>query len=475
MKNFNPTVYPIIGMSPGNSYFKDEEVSYLLKTVVEQFGRTAILIADIPAISTYIAFGYPENRARRDKAIPKGNALKNRVLKAMSELGYSHDIVKIFDWEKEIEDNEAYKVKYNQVLALYNDNKEFHKIANSTTRGVLEGSKREIKDIQKATGIAVHYLLSELAFLEFVPVYLKVEKVVYVYHKNWEVYENYITGKYDSIAKSHLDFLLIENPYETYNPIWGLEDEEEDVNFKDVLDRIEKTKNLRVGFSNYIPAFMYDSNYGNFSGIFYDIITEIAKKYNWSIRWTEEVGYGVIIDGLNNNRFDIFGSTVWPTPERKQKADFSISLYKSETFIWVRSDYGKTDDDIRNDENARVAVKENDISDSIAKSDFPNNHKVRVPQLSDTTEILKFVTEGRADFTFAESYLVECFNKTSPIKLVSTSKNPIRIYENTIIFKQGESKLKELLNKELILLKENGTIARLIKKYTGEENTFIIE
>jgi hypothetical protein len=154
---------------------------------------------------------------------------------------------------------------------------------------------------------------------------------------------------------------------------------------------IEKTKNLRVGFSNYIPAFMYDSNYGNFSGIFYDIITEIAKKYNWSIRWTEEVGYGVIIDGLNNNRFDIFGSTVWPTPERKQKADFSISLYKSETFIWVRADYRKNDDDIRNDKNARVAVKENDISDSIAKSDFPNNHKVRVPQLSDTTEILKFV------------------------------------------------------------------------------------
>jgi len=78
MTNFNQKNYYIIGMSPGNSYFKDEEVHYLLKTVVERFGRVAIFIADIPAISTYVAFGYPENRARRDKAIPQGNALKNR-------------------------------------------------------------------------------------------------------------------------------------------------------------------------------------------------------------------------------------------------------------------------------------------------------------------------------------------------------------------------------------------------------------
>jgi cyclo(L-tyrosyl-L-tyrosyl) synthase len=72
-------VYPIIGMSPGNSYFKDDEIKYLLKTAVDRYGRVAVMIADIPAISTYIALGYPENRARRDKALPQGNLLKNRT------------------------------------------------------------------------------------------------------------------------------------------------------------------------------------------------------------------------------------------------------------------------------------------------------------------------------------------------------------------------------------------------------------
>lgn len=475
MINFNPKTYHIIGMSPGNSYFKDEEVIYLLKTVVERFGRVAILIADIPAISTYVAFGYSENRARRDKAIPRGNALRNRVIKAMSRLGYSEDAVKILDWRREIGNKKSYKEKYARICSLYGNNRDFHEIASSTTRRVLEGSKRGIKDIEKAVGIAVHYLLSELAFLEFAPAYLGVEKAVYVYHKNWEVYEDYIAGKYDNAVKPHLDFLLIENPYETFNPIWGLEDGDENGDYDDVLDRIEKTQTLRVGFTNYVPALMYDRDYDNFSGIFYDIIIEICKKYGWRVRWTEEVGYGVIIDGLDNKRFDIFGSTVWPTPERKPKAEFSISLYKSPTFVWVRSDYRKTDDEIRNDGTARAAVKENDITDSITKSDFPDNRQVRVPQLSETAELLKFVAEGRADFTFVEPVLAQHFNKTSPVRLVPTSKHPIRVYENTIIMKRGEIRLKKLLDNELALMKHNGTITRLIKKYAGTDNAIIVD
>lgn len=475
MKKIDLKTYHIIGMSPGNSYFKDEEVQYLLKAVVEQFGRVAILIADIPAISTYVAFGYRENRARRDKAIPQGNALKNRVIKAMTKLGYSDDAVKIVDWEAEIEDNPVYGQKYENILHLYKANKKFHDACDFTTREVLKGSKRDIPDIEKATRIAVHYLLSEFSFLEFAPGYLGVTKVVYVYHKNWKVYEDYIGGKFDGVARPHLDFLLMENPYETYSPIWGLEEEEESGVFSDVLERIRRTKTLRVGFTNYVPVLMYDRDYDNFSGIFYEIIIEISKKHKWHVRWTEEVGYGVIIDGLNDNRFDIFGSTVWPTPERKSKAEFSVSLYKSPTFVWVRADYRKTDDEMRNDVTIRVAVKENDITDSIARSDFPNNRQVRVPQLADTTELLRLVAENRADFTFVEPYLAEHFNRTSPIKLVKTSEKPIRIYENTFILKRGEMRLKRLLDRELRILKKNGTIRGLIKKYTGSEGTFIVE
>ncbi|HLC48814.1 MAG TPA: tRNA-dependent cyclodipeptide synthase [Candidatus Andersenbacteria bacterium] len=205
----NCNEYHIIGMSPGNSYFKDEEILYLLKTTIDRFGKVAILIADIPAISTYIALGYPENRARRDKAIPKGNALKNRVRKIMAKLGYSEDIVRIIDWEHEVENNSEYQKSYQNVLELYKQNRAFHSAADTTTYLVLESSKKDFDDIELATGIAVHYLLSEFAFLEFAPSFLEATKVIYVYHKNWQVYEDYIAGKFDHVVRPNLGFLLL--------------------------------------------------------------------------------------------------------------------------------------------------------------------------------------------------------------------------------------------------------------------------
>lgn len=201
-------MYPIIGMSPGNSYFKDEVVRSLLSTIVSKYGKTAVLIADIPAISTYVALGYPLNRARRDKALPQGNNLKNRTKRIADELGYTAEQVRIVDWETEVENNVGYKEVYEKVLHLYKTNPAFEKEADDTTKEVLIGTGKEIGDVDAAAKIAVHYLISEIAFLEYAPTFFNVEKIAYVYHKNWPVYEGYIAGKFDGVVKEKMGFIL---------------------------------------------------------------------------------------------------------------------------------------------------------------------------------------------------------------------------------------------------------------------------
>jgi len=472
MENSQVSELYIIGMSPGNSYFKDREIEYLLKTLVEKYGKVGILIADIPAVSTYMALGYPENRARRDKAIPKGNALKNRVRKVAERLGYPEDSVQIFDWAGEVEENSEYQESYRKISDLYDRNDLFREFANETTRVVLEGSGKKIEDLEQATKIAVHYLLSELAFLEFVPGYVGVEKVIYAYHKNWEVYERYISGQFDNITREHLDFLLLENPYETFNPLWGLEEgegKEEDVEYESILDRIRQTGVLRVGFFAYDPAFIHDDAYGGMRGVFHDVIVKIAEKNDWEIQWSEEVGYGVIADGLREGRFDVFGSTVWPTEERKADADFSISLYGSPVFVWARPDFVSSIDRLREMKAVNVSVKEGDIQDSIAKDEFPNLRVVRVPQLADVLEVLRFVSDERADVTFAEPYLLDHFRKEEGRKLVSVTNTPVRIFENAFMFRKGESELKQLFDDEIASLIQSGEIQELLIKYVGED------
>src|SRR5271156_5731524 len=105
----------IIGMSPGNSYFKDYEVSFLLREAIARFGRCVVMVADVPAIATYIALGYEQNRAR-NKAIPKGNNLKNRTRRLAQSLGYDEEQVRIIDWSEEIEPNSKFKHHYQCIL-----------------------------------------------------------------------------------------------------------------------------------------------------------------------------------------------------------------------------------------------------------------------------------------------------------------------------------------------------------------------
>jgi len=201
--------YPIIGMSPGNSYFKDDTVRFLLKTVVERYGKAAVFIPDIPAISTFKALGYDEAKAR-SKAILKGNNLKNRTRRLIDELELNEQTIHVVEWETEIMNNTEYKEKYDMVLKMYNSNPDFREAARSTTASVLYDSQNQITDLESAIDIAIHYLLSELAFLEFAPEFFKVERVVYIYHNTWPVFENYINGSFDRINRSHLGFLQLK-------------------------------------------------------------------------------------------------------------------------------------------------------------------------------------------------------------------------------------------------------------------------
>lgn len=428
--------YYVIGMSPGNSYFGDEEVEYLLKTLIEKFSKVLIMVADVPAISTYVGIGYPENRARREKAIPQGNLLKNKVKRIMETKGYTDNQVRILDWKNEVENNNEYQEKYNEIKKLFDLNGSFRKDALDTTKKVIENKLKPGVDIKEGSEIAVHYLLSEFAFLEFAPKYLSVKKVTYVYHKNWFIFEKYISGKYDGVEKKYLSFLLWENPWETFRTLGS-------------MGSISKDKKiLKAGFSNYPPIFYYDKNEKKYDGFFYEIIKSFAEKFNYEIVFSEETGYGVIQDGLNSGRIDIFASPVWPTLERKEELTFSNSLFESEVYIYISEE-----NQFESLENKSVVVKQKDISESLANEFFSDNRKVFVPQLSEPIEILSSIVEMKGDFTFAEESLANIYNENNKVKVVKFTEKPIKIYDNCFALGKNNQELKEKIDIYILEMK----------------------
>jgi cyclo(L-tyrosyl-L-tyrosyl) synthase len=201
--------YAIIGMSPGNSYFSEQNIEYLLCEVMPVFTKIIIFVPDIPAIATYEAMGYPRNRAKQ-KAILKGNNLKNKTLKIIRKLKIENQ-TSIVSWKTEIENNEVYEKCFKNIMNAFNSNNEFFRAINSTTKQVLLNTNKKITNIHDATLIANHYLLSELAFLEFANTYYRCDICTYIYHRKWPIFEDYIQGKFDGIPKNHLAFLLINS------------------------------------------------------------------------------------------------------------------------------------------------------------------------------------------------------------------------------------------------------------------------
>ncbi len=456
----------IIGMSPGNSYFKDFEVRFLLKESIERFGRCAIMVADVPAIATYMALGYEPSKAR-NKAIPKGNNLKNRTRRLAESLGYNEEQVRILDWADEVETNRRYREHYQSILEKYKSNEPFADSVKETSRQVLTGSEKRVADVENAVEGATHYLLSELAFMEFAPEFFDCKRVCYVYHRNWQVYEDYIQGRHDGLAKPQLDFLLLEAPYETYQKMHGAEIDTGQP-LHDTYSRVMQSGVLRAAYTEYPPV-MHRSG-TEFDGIFCEIIQRFARKHNLRIEWVEETGYGVVIDGLAEGRFDIFCSATWPTSERHKLAALSRPVYYSDVGVWVREDAALVNRDwiILNRPEHRIAVTEGDITHEIALTDFTFAKWIRAPQLGRVKALLEFVADKRADATMAERITYEAYEAQLSSKLVNIAQEkPIRRYTNSFLVGKEQNDFLDLLNSFLNDIQENGECRTIVEKYIG--------
>lgn len=196
----------LIWMSAGNSYFDEKTIGKLLKFADKNFQRIIVLSPDKPAEHTFKALGYPDNKARR-KAKLNANLLMNRAKRELQKIK-DKDKFSFVDWEKEVVNNPEYKRRYNEIMPLYKNNISFRKDARETTKKVMEDKFNEEIKMETAIDEAVFYLIEELSFVLSCPSIYNVENISYLYHQNWEIYENFIKGKYDGRKRDNFSFVL---------------------------------------------------------------------------------------------------------------------------------------------------------------------------------------------------------------------------------------------------------------------------
>ncbi|MDI9338412.1 MAG: transporter substrate-binding domain-containing protein [Alphaproteobacteria bacterium] len=225
---------------------------------------------------------------------------------------------------------------------------------------------------------------------------------------------------------------------------------------------------INVGYISYPPGFIVNPNTQEKSGIFNDIMVEIANRNHLKINYKEEVTWATMIEVLNTDRVDLICNPVWATKERKANADFSNPVYYSPIGAFVRIDDNRFDKDISkiNNSDVKIAAVDGEINNVIGVTDFPKAKLISFPNNIDVAQLFLEVESKREDVTFAEPMFAFDYMQKNPGKLKNIAINtPLRNYPNCYMYKKGQTKLGAFLNTEIQKLIEDGTIEKIIAKY----------
>jgi polar amino acid transport system substrate-binding protein len=239
--------------------------------------------------------------------------------------------------------------------------------------------------------------------------------------------------------------------------------------------RILRTGKIRCGYVVYPPGLMKDANTGKLSGIFVDATNAAAANMGLRADWTEEVGWGSMIEGLRANRYDAICSPVWANSTRGKQADFSVPLFYSGIGAYVRVDDHRFDADLTklNASGVTVATVDGEMSSIIAHQDFTKARQDSFPQLADVSQLLLEITSKKADVTFVEPFIAELFLKAHPGTLRNlAADHPLRIFPNTMMFGKDEPALKSMMDTALMELINAGAIDKLIRGYAPSVSAF---
>ncbi|MDI9338410.1 MAG: transporter substrate-binding domain-containing protein [Alphaproteobacteria bacterium] len=237
---------------------------------------------------------------------------------------------------------------------------------------------------------------------------------------------------------------------------------------KDKANELFPNNTIDVGYISYPPAFIINPNTNEKSGIFYDILQEIAKRNNLKINFKEELNWPTMLEALNSKRVKLIANPAWETIYRRNNAFFSSPIYFSPIGIFVRYDDNRFNNNFSqiNNPNVRIIGVEAEINGEIARTNFPRAQLIELPQNSTITDFIAGVVDNRGDVTFIEPMFAYDYDRRHPNKIKNiTSHNPIRQYANSYMFKHGDTALQSFLNKNIKNLNDSGIIERIIRRY----------
>jgi cyclo(L-tyrosyl-L-tyrosyl) synthase len=175
----------ILGISPFNSFFSEENITTLINWANTQFRSFQIFIPDKISYYNFVQLGYSEGKAKQ-KVRKQDNYLYNKIIKSLEMLGIKDEekqrnaIIKLSD----IKSNTIYKNVLSHYKNLLQENEEFRRLYQATTKAIIESYATDFDGLNIMDN---NYLIEELPILTHIGKILNIENTVFVYKSIIEI------------------------------------------------------------------------------------------------------------------------------------------------------------------------------------------------------------------------------------------------------------------------------------------------
>lgn len=229
-----------------------------------------------------------------------------------------------------------------------------------------------------------------------------------------------------------------------------------------LYDKVKEDGELLVGTEGTYPPFTFHDESGKLTGFDVEIAREVAKRLGVEAKF-QETQWDAMFEGLNSKRFDMIANQVGIREDREKKYDFSKPYIESSAVVVVSKD----NKDVKSFEDIKGLTSAQSLTSNYRDIAEKNGAKIQgVEGLSQSIQLLE---QGRVDVTVNDKISILDYLKKQPNAKVKIAAEAEDAGQSGFMFRKGNDKLVEEVNKALEEMKEDGTYKEISEKWFGED------
>jgi cystine transport system substrate-binding protein len=233
----------------------------------------------------------------------------------------------------------------------------------------------------------------------------------------------------------------------------------------DLLARVTEEGVLRVANPQTSPPYSFRDENDELMGFDVDFANEIGERLGLEIEFIQGT-FDTFIPGLDTNRWDVVIAGQAITDERKEQVDFSHAYRVSAVTIFLNCD-----DEALADVHDLPDIAGRSIAVLAGSSDVERAESVPDAELltyENATLAMTDLDLGRVDSYIGSRYVGTFVAQESGLNVCATDAE-LTLEQNAMSFSKGNPDFKAEMDRLVVEMAEDGTLAELSTKWFGPE------